>query len=89
MKSDVPSRFAQAMDKGEVAAFKASEHLNTGRWCKQRKLLFHAMLHLDTYDAVALEKAQTDSQYIRILATEKHRMLVAMMACALERHNYS
>ncbi len=84
MKSDVPFRFAQAMDKGEVAAFQTSAYLNTGNWCKQRKLLFRTMLNMDTYDSVALEKAQTEPTYIRILATEKHRMLVAMMACVMD-----
>ena len=84
MKSDFLYRFALAMDKGEVASFRASEHLNSGKWSEHRNLLFNAILNMDNYDPMGITKAISDPTYMRVLPTEKHRMLRAMIACVMD-----
>jgi hypothetical protein len=87
MKSDFLYRFVHAMDKGEVAVFRTSEYMITGKWHEQRKLLFNAVLTMGTYDSKRLEKGITEPKFLKLLSTEKHRMLRALTACVMDiRH---
>lgn len=84
MKSDFLHRFILSMDKGEVAAFRTSEHLNGSKWQRPRAQLFETMLRMNSFDHAALLKAISDKNYHRILALEKNRMLKAAIACVMD-----
>lgn len=84
MKPDQLHRFLNAMDKGEVAAFRASAHLQNGKWSTQRRCLFDSMLRMGKYDGNLLARALADPEYLAILPTEKHRMYDAALATVLD-----
>ena len=84
MKPDLLHRFVNAMDKGEVAAFRASDHLQNGKWSNQRKQLFKVLLRMGQYNHSMVVKSVSNKEYLAILAIEKHRMYEAAMATVLD-----
>lgn len=80
MRSDLLYRFVNAMDKGELVAFRASEHLSVGKWQLQRQQLLDTLLSMDSYTPEALADSVSDPDYLRHLPIEKTRLYEAALA---------
>lgn len=72
------------MDKGELAAFRLSEHLNSGKWQAPRKQLLESLLSMDSCTPEDLIASITDPDYLPHVHYEKTRLYEAAFALVLQ-----
>jgi len=84
MAPDILHRFIQTMNTGEIAAFRGSYYLNSGKWQAQRLRVFDALLKMDVYDQEVLLSEIDHAEYSKIIVTEKHRFFEALMSFTIE-----
>jgi len=85
MYQDVLHEMIRSLGSNEVFAFRASHHLNSGKWRQERNLLFDTLLTTGDGLADRLGKVFGNSPYLGTLKKERHRMYRALIACLLDQ----
>jgi len=83
MKQFFLHEMVRSLDTNQVAAFRASHHLTTGKWQQERNLLFNTLLATESGVNEVLETTFGSSPYHSVLKRERHRMYHALIACLL------
>jgi tetratricopeptide (TPR) repeat protein len=78
-----------SMRSKEVVSFKASDHLSSGKWHRERTLLFHLYRSDEQDIAGKLRSSIGDSPYLKMLRKERFRMSWALMSHLRESEGQS